>query len=516
MDGLSGAASVVAIVQIAVQLGQGNKQNVRPALRALQVCRFSHRFSRSLLHSINDAPRDIQLVVQELEFFDSILNQIRRDEEKFGSQPETYLALSRCDGSLKSLLGIAESLVPGFASNNTVKRTWAAIKVVRKNDKLASFKAKLQEAKLDLLIAQQTSATHAQYLNHKTYQESLATLNQGVAELCERFSYSSNTISPLTEQDASIPVEVSTEIHQAASFWGARSIQSGLETQLTQVVQNTFTSVLVEQHREQGQTPTMIDSNLIPCARLVERHSGRRAVDSSFTATRTMLGEMHCRVTTYRICKPSLDLGPNQSENEEKLEIETNFTLVPSWWVVRFGVAKVFKFDIKELSTQGWQANMATFNLVPSDSVIFDFCREGNLDAVRSLLTHGKASVKDVTAEGVTPLHVAASYCDADICALLLREGADTRVREHDTLNMTPFELACYPKSLIGLPLGEGMPAKKFEQTIRQFLRLDDRFDDLSVSLAIQLITVEAFGVFTNLNEKTPSMWLLYEIIPNI
>lgn len=64
------------------------------------------------------------------------------------------MALVRCDVPLKGLLGITESLVPGFASNSRFKKKWAAIEVVRKNDKIADFKFKLQEAKLDLLIAQ--------------------------------------------------------------------------------------------------------------------------------------------------------------------------------------------------------------------------------------------------------------------------------------------------------------------------------------------------------------------------
>jgi hypothetical protein len=117
--------------------------------------------SRSLLRSIVDAPEEITAVIQDLEFFDSILKHIRHREETFGSQTEIYEALARCDASLKSVLSIAESLVPGFASNNRFKRKWAAIEVVRNEKKIATFKAKLQEAKLDLLIAQQISAAYA-------------------------------------------------------------------------------------------------------------------------------------------------------------------------------------------------------------------------------------------------------------------------------------------------------------------------------------------------------------------
>ncbi|CZR55223.1 uncharacterized protein PAC_05110 [Phialocephala subalpina] len=504
MDGLSGAASIIAVVQIAVQIGKGISK------------------IRSLLHSINDAPREIQSVVQELEFFDSILNQIRRNEETFGSKTETFLALSRCETSLKSLLDVVESLVPGFASSSRMKQKWAAIDVVRKNEKIASFKSKLQEAKLDLLIAQQTSAAHAQYLSHKTHQDSLVALNQGLADLCERLTYSSSTITPLSEEERSIPDEVSTEIHEATSFWGADIIQSGLEAQLTHVAQDTFTSVLQEQNEKHGISSTTTDIHLIPCARLVGKRSGRRLLHSSSKVTRTILGEMHCTVetyTTYRIGESSSHNELEPSESKENLEVETNFSLIPSWWVVRFGMSKVFKFDIMQLSSQGWQAKMATFNLIPSKSPIFDFCRDGNLDAVRSLLKGGHASARDITPEGFTPLHAAASSCEADICALLLREGADPAVREHSSFNLTPFEFACLPSDIQDKDsiLPRRIAGQNLEQTIRTFLKLDDCFDEAFREKTIRnLISCEGGGIFVNLSKKTPGTWLLYEVMPTI
>lgn len=116
--------------------------------------------SRSILRSIDDAPEVIKAIVGELEFLDSILKRIRLNEDTTGSQAETYEALARCDVSLKALVHIADALVPGFASNSRFRRKCAAISVVRTEQKIAKFKAKLQEAKLDLLIAQQSSAAY--------------------------------------------------------------------------------------------------------------------------------------------------------------------------------------------------------------------------------------------------------------------------------------------------------------------------------------------------------------------
>lgn len=154
MDGLSGVASVIAVTQIALQIGQGiSKVYVHRSDWFVLILS-----SQSLLRSIDDAPEEIKAIVGELEFFDSVLQRIRLNEDTTGSQAATYEALARCDVSLKALVRIADALVPGFASNSRFKRKWAAVAVVRNEQKIAKFKAKLQEAKIDLLIGQQTSA----------------------------------------------------------------------------------------------------------------------------------------------------------------------------------------------------------------------------------------------------------------------------------------------------------------------------------------------------------------------
>jgi len=55
--------------------------------------------------------------------------------------------------------------------------------------------------------------------------------------------------------------------------------------------------------------------------------------------------------------------------------------------------------------------------IVPNNALIFEFCREGNVGAIRRLLIHGHASLDDVNEMGETPLHVSLS---AQIIALLV------------------------------------------------------------------------------------------------
>lgn len=110
---------------------------------------------------------------------------------------------------------------------------------------------------------------------------------------------------------------------------------------------------------------------------MIERRR-RRALDSSLRVTRTIFGEIHCTVTTYRTGQVYLDSDLDEAQSEEDLEIETCFSVVPSWWVVRFGIVKVYKLDVLQLSNQGWQTKLASFNVSWNSSVFpYQILRRG-------------------------------------------------------------------------------------------------------------------------------------------
>ena len=64
---------------------------------------------------------------------------------------------------MRDLQEIADSLVPGFAASSNIKRKWAAISAVRAKDKIVKFQAKLQAAKLDLVLARTLSAEYMEF-----------------------------------------------------------------------------------------------------------------------------------------------------------------------------------------------------------------------------------------------------------------------------------------------------------------------------------------------------------------
>lgn len=87
-----------------------------------------------------------------------LLDDIRDNEKILGPHPAIKQAVERCEAPLKDLQQIADSLVPGFAASNNIKRKWTAVTAVRATDKIAKFQEKLQAAKLDLVLARTLSA----------------------------------------------------------------------------------------------------------------------------------------------------------------------------------------------------------------------------------------------------------------------------------------------------------------------------------------------------------------------
>jgi hypothetical protein len=96
--------------------------------------------------------------VRELVLLRAILEDVKTNEEMYGAHPTTLLALEGCLESMESMKSITTLLVPGFASSSRFKRKLTAIEAVRQGDKISQLRAKLQEAKLTLMMAQQSSA----------------------------------------------------------------------------------------------------------------------------------------------------------------------------------------------------------------------------------------------------------------------------------------------------------------------------------------------------------------------
>jgi hypothetical protein len=85
------------------------------------------------------------------------LASIQETEEVLGPDAVTNKVLEICRKSIGNLTNIVDSLAPGFASQNSVKRKWTAIGAVMRTEDISKFKADLEGAKSSLILAQSIS-----------------------------------------------------------------------------------------------------------------------------------------------------------------------------------------------------------------------------------------------------------------------------------------------------------------------------------------------------------------------
>ena len=91
---------------------------------------------------------------------------------------------------------------------------------------------------------------------------------------------------------------------------------------------------------------------------------------------------------------------------DDEYEHESSFTVCPAAWLVRLGFRYGLHLSLVKSSIRGWKQTLSTSCHVPDDALVFEFCKQGNVSGVRSLLLRGDASVRDVDSQGQTPLFV--------------------------------------------------------------------------------------------------------------
>ena len=122
----------------------------------------------------------------------------------------------------------------------------------------------------------------------------------------------------------------------------------------------------------------------------------RYMINQSSSTVDYLFGTMHIKTKTSKVADTKTDQYEHQS----------SFTIRPAAWLINVGLNYGLHVSMIKSSLQGWKQVIEPFRPVPDDSLIFEFCREGNLEGVRSLLSRGDASVKDTDSLGQTALYV--------------------------------------------------------------------------------------------------------------
>lgn len=109
---------------------------------------------------------------------------------------------------------------------------------------------------------------------------------------------------------------------------------------------------------------------------------------------------------TIYVTSKTFRLKSRYNEHRDQYEHEMLITICPASWLVKLGISFAPRGSLFRSTISGWKYQFNPFRLVPSDALIFEFCQNNNLAGVRSLLSRGDASVKDIDYRGRTPLHV--------------------------------------------------------------------------------------------------------------
>ena len=139
MDGLSGAASGMAVVSLAFQLGDSLKQLY------------------NFWDSVREAPDDIHTVKKDLWLLSRVLADMAKEMQHSGPDQTLTGALKLCCDRANKLTDFTKDMEPGFASRSLRIRKWTAFKAVFKSEKIHKFQKVLEELKTTLILAQQSS-----------------------------------------------------------------------------------------------------------------------------------------------------------------------------------------------------------------------------------------------------------------------------------------------------------------------------------------------------------------------
>ena len=110
------------------------------------------------------------------------------------------------------------------------------------------------------------------------------------------------------------------------------------------------------------------------------------------------------------------------SPNAHQYKHQTSFAFHPTQWLIKFGFNYGLRISLSKSSVQGWNQSLAVSRPVPDDALIFEFCDKGNFSGVRSLLSRGLASVRDIDSSGRTALFVSLKDSSVNIPFLCIEQ----------------------------------------------------------------------------------------------
>jgi hypothetical protein len=383
MDGISSGSGVFAAVSIAIQLGESIKKIVE------------------LGKAIKDAPTHIRALFQDLEVLAAVLSQIQQLNKHVAFDNVTEKALQNCQIKILKLQNAIHQAQLNVKSKSRLRRKWGAFSFALNEHEIQSIQISIEEAKSTLQLVQIKSLTYVLLLfwsfhlslifpsglvlstvyNQKETVTSINTLTSLISQLAiQEFGFVTNKM----QVDYDVPIHTNSETTQ-------ETLLTMNPTNVT--VEKIFSPSSSADNNGVGDKVIPFQKSSRPFDLLVrnaqtsQQFSLNAALFTVFTQSRTSI------VKTNQV-----------SEVFESLEADNTIIIYPGAAGRFFGITRGLLISAK--ATSGWQYSIQPFRAVDENALIFEFCRGGNLDGVRSLFKRNEASPWDRDPKGQTPLFV--------------------------------------------------------------------------------------------------------------
>ncbi|KAH7066716.1 hypothetical protein BKA63DRAFT_126404 [Paraphoma chrysanthemicola] len=396
MEGLSLVANGLAVVSVALQLSE--------------VCFKLYLF----WEAIEDAPHEIATIKEDLRYLTSVFKRIETAERPLGGCITE--GMQHCQMKVADLMSIVEAFHHEFQSASRRKRLRTAFKAAIHGKHVARFRESLNDTKATLTLAIVHECVAQSFLATSFELQPLARKqprNPSPLLTGQHFKYPLSVPSRditrrvLTQFEESIPKQELSRI----------TIQELMLRTISQTAVASFAPTSLDILA--GDAYLMDECGQLRSKTFVYSTRLRLRVQRQTFSFRTILGHLWVRTTTTEYADE--DLGETT-----KSQTVTSLAFYPRRCLQFLGVRNGLE-AITALAGRSWIYNcrVTVTRAVPEDAIIFGLCSAGNTQAVQMLLDKGHASVVDTSPNGWKPLHYAAIAGHVDLCAMLIRQGAD-------------------------------------------------------------------------------------------
>ncbi|ERF74981.1 hypothetical protein EPUS_08522 [Endocarpon pusillum Z07020] len=400
--------------------------------------------------TIQEAPEDIADMVSELRCLSDLLSEIATQQY---TGRGILSAMERCGRKVKILHGIVQEFEPNFTSHLRRVRFWNKLKAARKKQKLKEFRESLLETKTTLILAL-TPKWLVKFISRTAIGNVRDALDTREPRVSAPSQSTSDSESPPSYSEAKPTVLERADDGTISSVPDVQDpIRNLIESALLAATRDSFDGTSfaklmndMMQHASSVQSPersyhttrpvqphcstsdkptsqTPIADQVETASALLRQQGGSPKVYHQISGTETPFGTIWCRTSTVKT--------NGRSKSPKGIHLVTSYVYYPSWWLSKLGVKTGMEANLSS-SPKGWQFCLNPVRAVPDDSLIFDFCKTGNIEAVQHMIARGVASVQDTNSKGWTPLHFAADAANVELCEFLISERADKRALAYE------------------------------------------------------------------------------------